>query len=79
LISLGEHIFQIPWGDRWRIYHRLQELMISSTCLSDGSLQVTINSFSEGLLVYSTLMQVMATRSQLVVWLEVCWELRTSQ
>ncbi len=73
MVSLGEHIFQVPLGDRWPIYHRLQELRIFCNCLSGGFLQVKVNSFSEALLVHSTLMQFLATRSELIKWLEFCW------
>jgi hypothetical protein len=30
-------------SDRWRIYHRLQELTIPCWCLEDGSLRVEVN------------------------------------
>ncbi|MBO3460512.1 hypothetical protein G7B40_000760 [Aetokthonos hydrillicola Thurmond2011] len=72
---VGEYILQIPLCDRWRIYHRLQELMIPCWCSTDGSLRVRINSSLMAILVRSTLVQFMATRQELIDWLEHCWQL----
>jgi hypothetical protein len=71
-LTVGEQILQIPLGDRWCIYHRLQELMISCSCPEDGSLRVQINNLQEAILFRSTLMQFFASRHQLVTWLEHC-------
>jgi hypothetical protein len=73
MVLLGEQILEIPLGDRWQIYHRLQELMISCSCDSDGFLRVEVNSFQTAMLVHSTVMQFLATRHELVEWLESCW------
>jgi hypothetical protein len=71
-LTVGEQILQVPLGDRWCIYHRLQELMISCSCPPDGSLRVQVNNLQEAILVRSTLMQFFASRHQLVKWLENC-------
>ncbi len=73
--ALDEQILQIPPGDRWRIYYRLQELMINCWCPADGSLRVQINSCLQAILVRSTVLQHIANRPQLVDWLERCWQL----
>lgn len=73
--ALHTQIIQIPQGDRWRIYHRLQELMINCWCPKDGSLRVQINSCLQAILVRSTVMQHIANRPQLIDWLERCWEI----
>ncbi|MBD2615704.1 hypothetical protein VF14_10480 [Nostoc linckia z18] len=70
----GEQVLQIPLSDRWRIYHRLQELKIQSSCLPDGSLRVQVNNLLEGILIRSTVMQFLASRHELVEWLERCWQ-----
>ncbi|GAB1543336.1 hypothetical protein NUACC21_60100 [Scytonema sp. NUACC21] len=70
----GEHIVQIPVGDRWRIYHRLQELMIPCWCPPDGSLRVKIDGCLTAILVRSTVFQLMASRQELIDWLEQCWQ-----
>jgi hypothetical protein len=72
--AFGEQILQIPLSDRWQIYHRLQELMIPCSCLPDGSLRVQINSLLAAMLVRSTVMQFLASRQELLEWLECCWD-----
>jgi hypothetical protein len=73
MFSLGEQILQIPFSDRWLIYYRLQDLMITCSCPPDGSLRVQVNNFQEAILVRSVVMQFFASRYQLVEWLETCW------
>ncbi|WP_017314882.1 Asr1405/Asl0597 family protein [Mastigocladopsis repens] len=70
-----EHIVQIPVSARWQIYHRLQELMIKSWCLPDGSLRVQVNNCLTAILVRSTVLQFMASRQELIDLLERCWQL----
>ncbi|NET35579.1 MAG: hypothetical protein F6K19_26740 [Cyanothece sp. SIO1E1] len=71
-ISVGQ-VIAIPRGDRWRIYRRLQELRIPCACLKDGSLRVDVNHGLALILVRSTVQQFMASRQELVTWLERCW------
>jgi len=73
MLSPDEQILHIPLSDRWQIYHRLQELMISCSCASDGSLRVQVNSVQEAILVRSTVIQFLASRDELIQWLECCW------
>jgi hypothetical protein len=68
-----DQILHIPLSDRWLIYHRLQELMISCSCCADGCLRVKVNNFLEAVLIRSTVMQFLASRHELVEWLERCW------
>ncbi|NET01529.1 MAG: hypothetical protein F6K62_06035 [Sphaerospermopsis sp. SIO1G2] len=69
-----EQILDIPRSVRWQIYHRLQDLMINCSCPQDGSLRVQVNTLQEAMLVHSTVMQFLSPRSELVSWLEVCWD-----
>ncbi|MDF5710078.1 MAG: hypothetical protein PUP90_21015 [Nostoc sp. S4] len=71
--TLDDQVLQIPLSDRWRIYHRLQELRIKSSCLPDGSLRVQVNNLLEAILIRSTVMQFLASRHELIDWLERCW------
>ncbi|MBD2247108.1 hypothetical protein H6G96_13280 [Nostoc sp. FACHB-892] len=71
--TLGDQVLQIPLSDRWRIYHRLQELKIKSYCPPDGSLRVQVNNLLEAILIRSTVMQLLASRQELLEWLERCW------
>jgi hypothetical protein len=60
--------------DRWQIYYRLQELMIPCCCPDDGSLRVEVNDSVAAVLVRSTVQQYIASRQELVDWLERCWK-----
>ena len=73
MFSLGEQILQIPLSDRWQIYYRLQDMMITCSCPPDGSLRVQVNNLQEAILVRSAVRQFLASRGQLVEWLETCW------
>jgi hypothetical protein len=73
MLSLGEQVLQIPLSDRWQIYRRLQELMIPCSCPPDGSLRVQVNNLQEAVLVRSAVRQFLASRYELVEWLEGCW------
>ncbi|MGB3761066.1 MAG: Asr1405/Asl0597 family protein [Rivularia sp. (in: cyanobacteria)] len=66
---------QIPYDQRWQIYHRLQELDIPCCCKSDGSLQVQIDNWIAAILLHSTVIQFTASRRSLINWLERCWHL----
>lgn len=61
--------------DRWQIYHRLQELTIPCWCLEDGSLSVEIKDSIAALLVRSVVHQFVASRQELLKWLENCWQI----
>jgi hypothetical protein len=71
---LGDRVLHIPLSDRWLIYSRLQELMIPCSCMADGSLWVQVDSLQTAILIRSTLMQFIASRQQLLDWLEHCWD-----
>jgi hypothetical protein len=60
--------------DRWFIYHRLQELMIPSWSLADGSLWVEANHAATAALIWLVVQQCLQPRSTLVDWLERCWQ-----
>jgi len=68
-------IVQIPRYQRWQIYHRLQELNIPCSCLSDGTLQVQVNNTIAAILLRSTVIQFTASRPLLIDWLERCWQI----
>lgn len=62
-------------SDRWRISYRLQELMIPCWCLEDGSLKVEVRNSTTAILVRSVVRQFVAPRTELLDWLECCWNL----
>jgi hypothetical protein len=65
---------QVSRIDRWRIHQRLQELTIPCWCPEDGSLQVRVNTALTAVLVRSVVQQFVASRPELVSWLERCWQ-----
>jgi hypothetical protein len=68
------HIVVVPRIDRWRIYRRLEELMIPCWCLADGSLRVEVQHGIGALLLRSVVQQFVASRQEMVNWLERCWD-----
>ncbi len=71
-IDSTAHIIEVSRSDRWRIYSRLQELMIPCWCLQDGTLRVDIQSSISAVLLRSVIQQFAASRQELVNWLETC-------
>ena len=69
-------VAKVSRGDRWLVYRRLQELKISCWCPADGSLWVAVDSCIDAILVRSTVQHLMASRPELLDWLERCWETR---
>jgi hypothetical protein len=67
-------VISVPRIDRWRVYHRLQELKIPCWCLPDGSLRVEVQTGVGALLLRSVVQQFIAPRQEMVNWLERCWE-----
>lgn len=65
----------VPQSDRWRIHHRLQELTIPCWCLPDGSLRVDIQHGVAALLLRSVVQQFVASRQEMVAWLDRCWDI----
>ena len=67
-------IVQIPYDQRWQLYHRLQELNIPCSRLENGSLQVEIDNTIALILLNSTVIQCTASRLSLIDWLKRCWQ-----
>lgn len=60
--------------DRWSVHRRLKELTIPCWCCDDGSLWVEVNHGIQAVLLRSTVYQFIASRYELVDWLERCWQ-----
>lgn len=56
------------------IYERLQELMVPCWSTKDGSVWVEVDNGTTAMLVRSTVQQFVASRQDLVNWLERCWK-----
>ena len=70
-------VVSISRSDRWQVHARLQELDISSACLSDGSFQVKINTPLDALQLWSVIYQFTASRNQMTERLERCFQQRS--
>lgn len=64
--------FTIELGDRWQVYHRLQELGIPCHCSMGQPLWVTVNSPTDALQVWSVARIHQQSRQDLAQWLERC-------
>jgi hypothetical protein len=76
-VNYSDWIFIIDtaWGDRWQIYHRLQELEISCECATGKPLTVAVETPTAAAQVWSVARQPSIGRSQLVDWLNRCFTL----
>ena len=72
-------IIDITWGDRWQIYRRLTELKIPCTCSMGKPLTVTVDTPTAALQVWSVARQQLVDRSQLVNWLNRCFDLHADR
>lgn len=72
--ALVSEVGKISRSDRWIVYHRLQELTISCWCPADGTLWVEIEHGIDAILLRSIVQQLVASRQELIDWLERCWE-----
>lgn len=61
--------------DRWQLCQRLQDLQIPAQCTSDGQLKVEIQYPVDIIQLQSVTQQLLASRSQLILGLEQCWQL----
>lgn len=75
--TLGQ-VVSVARVDRWSINHRLQDLNISCTCPTDGTLRVNVDHAVALLLVNSVVRRFTLPRQVSVDWLERCWEDRKS-
>jgi hypothetical protein len=66
-------VLMLPFGDRWQIFHRLQELEIPCTYRPEDGLRVDISTPVNAIQLWSTLRQLNTSSRQLAQWLEQCW------
>ncbi|HAC62990.1 MAG TPA: hypothetical protein DCF68_05495, partial [Cyanothece sp. UBA12306] len=64
----------VPWGDRWTVYHRLQELEIPCHCCTNEPLRVELSTPIAVIQLQSVVKQCLASREELLQWLEYCWD-----
>lgn len=67
-------IVKVSPGDRRQVHRRFLELSLNAWCSPDGQLRVEINNDVEAAQVHSVIRQFVATRPELINWLERCWQ-----
>lgn len=67
-------VLTISRCDRWQACQRLQELDIPCDCRTDGHLHVEIHHPIVLLQLRSVIQQITASRTELITWLERCWQ-----
>ncbi|ACK66461.1 conserved hypothetical protein [Rippkaea orientalis PCC 8801] len=72
----SSQIVQVPWNDRWTVYHRLQELGISCYCSSNQPLEVQLSSPTAVIQLWSVVKHCSSSRQELIQWLQTCWDLK---
>jgi hypothetical protein len=65
--------------ERWSIYHRLQELEIPCSCLTNQPLQVELNNPNAIAQLCYVVKQSTASRSELIDWLDDCWRIESDR
>jgi hypothetical protein len=70
-------VMTVAGGDRWTVYHRLQELGISCQCSLNEPLKVQLNHPLTVIQLWSVVKHTTAPRSVLLQWLHQCWCLST--
>ena len=80
-VKYSESVFIVDtaWGDRWQLYRRLTELNIPCKCSTGKPLAVTVDTPTAAIQVWSVARQQLAGRSQLINWLDRCFELHGSE
>lgn len=73
------HSVNIKTMERWNIYHRLQELEIPCQCSTNQPLQVELDNPSAIAQLCFVVKRSTASRSELVDWLDDCWQIKSRQ
>lgn len=76
LNSLVGQVVRVSRCDRWQAYQRLQDLGLQCACAGDGTLSVEVQTVGEAIQLRSVIQQLTASRSELIDWLDLCWQLQ---
>lgn len=68
-----QKVLQVNPALRWQVYQRLQELDISCECLCYQPLYVKYTNTTEVIQIWSVVRQMTASRSELIGFLNNCW------
>ena len=69
-------VVEVRWSCRWDAFRRLQTLGIKCQCSTNEPLLIYLHSPTTVIQIWSVLRQCGASRSNLVDWLESCWEMQ---
>jgi hypothetical protein len=61
-------------SDRWDIFHRLQSLDVQCKCSTNEPLLGELHSPTTVAQIWSVLRQFSASRTELIDWLDSCWQ-----
>lgn len=80
-VNYSNYLFvvNVGWGDRWQTYHRLAELEIPCKCSTGKPLEVSVETPTAALQVWSVARQQLVQRSHMVDWLEQCFNNKYQQ
>lgn len=73
------HSVEIDFNQRWGVYHRLQELEIPCSCLTNQPLKIEIDNPRAIAQLCCVVKQSTASRSELIDWLDNCWKLKSKR
>ena len=76
-LSHAHQVVDVPWGERWMLYQRLQELGIICDCYADNPLVVELSTPVAAVQMWSVLKQMSSSRQELIDWLNSCWHAST--
>ena len=73
------HALNITNTERWRIYHRLQELEIPCRCATEQPLSVELDCPYAIAQLCFVVKRLTASRSESLDWLDRCWKIESRQ
>lgn len=79
LTTLMIPVLTITRCDRWQVSQRLLDLSIPCQWSTEGFLQVEVNQPLDAILIRSVILQFTASRTELVDWLDRCWDAPNSR
>ncbi len=75
--SIPNSILEVKWSCRWEVFRRLQTLDIKCQCSTNEPLLVYLHSPTTVIQIWSVLRQCGASKSDLVDWLNNCWQVKS--
>jgi hypothetical protein len=75
VLPVQSTLVEVECGDRWQVYHRLQDLEIPCQCRAHKALKAYITSPTDAVLLWCVVRHVSLSRPEQVQVLERCWKL----